>query len=227
MQQPRDPYHHTRFRPRVGKDRLWRTLLAYLERFYPERVSDVLDLGSGYCELINNVAAPRRVAVDLWPGVREQAAAGVDVCVRSVADLSDLGLDRFDLVFASNIFEHLGRDDVRLCLAETRAVMRPGGRLLVIQPNFRLCYRSYFDDYTHVTVFTDRSLEDQLRGAGFAIFHRQPRFLPFSANATRVGWPWLLWCYLRSPIKPMAGQMLFVAEKPATTQPDNECLTGE
>ena len=92
--------------------------------------------------------------------------------------------------------------------------MRPGGRLVILQPNFRLCYRDYFDDYTHVSVFTDRSLPDVVRAAGLTVTRVWPRFLPFSMKSRLpVGTPWV-WLYLRSPLKPCAGQMLVVAEKP-------------
>jgi hypothetical protein len=43
----------------------------------------------------------------------------------------------------------------------------------------------------------------------------QPRFLPYSMRGSRLPIrPWTVRAYLRSPIKPMAGQMLVVASKP-------------
>ena len=48
-------------------------------------------------------------------------------------------------------------------------MLRPGGRLLVIQPNFRYAFREYFDDYTHRSMFTDVSLPNLLRAQGFEI----------------------------------------------------------
>ena len=61
-------------------------------------------------------------------------------------------------------FEHLDRGDLLATLGEMRRVLRGGGRLILVQPNFRLRPHEYFDDYTHVAVFTDRSLPDMLDG---------------------------------------------------------------
>ena len=83
-----------------------------------------------------------------------------------------------------------------------------------MQPNFRYAWRAYFDDYTHRSVFTDVSLPALLRAQGFSIDLVQPRFMPYSMRGSRLPiTPWLVRPYLRSPLKPMAGQMLIVATK--------------
>ena len=88
------------------------------------------------------------------------------------------------------------------------------GRFIIVQPNFRYAYRRYFDDYTHRSVFTDVSLKALLRSRGFHIEACLPRFLPYSMQgAGGAVRPWLIRAYLRSPIKPRAGQMLVVARK--------------
>jgi hypothetical protein len=95
-------------------------------------------------------------------------------------------------------------------------LLRRGGRVILIQPNFRYSWRSYFDDYTHRSIFTDVSLPAMLRAAGFNIEKVQPRFAPYSMQGTRVPLTsWLVKAYLLSPIKPAAGQMLVIARKVA------------
>ena len=91
-------------------------------------------------------------------------------------------------------------------------LLKPEGRLIVIQPNFRYASKQYFDDYTHRAVFTDVSLPNLLRAHGFQIDHVQPRFLPYSMRHSRLPIrPWSVRAYLASPIKPFAGQMLVIA----------------
>jgi cyclopropane fatty-acyl-phospholipid synthase-like methyltransferase len=175
----------------------------------------VLELGAGYCDWINNVAANRRVAVDLWPELPRWTAPGVQPIVLDLAtDFDTLDTGTFDAVLASNLFEHFAPDTVPLIVGGVARLLRPGGRLLVVQPNFRYAWRSYFDDYTHRSVFTDVSLPALLRAHQFTIDEVQPRFMPYSMRGSRLPIRrWLVDAYLRSPVKPMAGQMLVVATR--------------
>ena len=95
-----------------------------------------------------------------------------------------------------------------------REIDERGGRLIVIQPNFRYAAKHYFDDYTHRSVFTDVSLPNLLRAHGFAIDRVDPRFLPYSMRGTKLPIRrWTVRAYLRSPFRPMAGQMLVIAHR--------------
>ncbi len=129
-------------------------------------------------------------------------------------DLTELDDATFDVVFASNLLEHLERPQSDRLLAEAMRVLRPGGRLILLQPNFRLQPGRYFDDYTHVAIFTDVSLADYLTASGWQVQHVAARFLPLSMRSRGSSLSFLVPWYLRSPIKPLAGQMLVVATRP-------------
>jgi SAM-dependent methyltransferase len=173
----------------------------------------VLEIGAGYCDWINNVAGTKRVAVDIWPEVVRHAKKGVEALVLDVSrDLPTLGTAAFDVVLASNILEHFEPGVAASVVDDIGRLLSPGGRLLVIQPNFRYASRHYFDDYTHRSVFTDVSLPNLLRAHGFAIARVERRFLPYSMRGTKLPIrPWTVRAYLRSPFRPMAGQMLVIA----------------
>jgi len=173
----------------------------------------VLELGAGYCEFINSIQAARKVAVDISETVRQAAKGDVEAHVGSCTRLDFAAADSMDVIFASNLFEHLQLSEVQRTLGEVRRVLKPGGKLLVIQPNFRYSYRDYFDDYTHVTIFTDRSLSDVIAAAGLEIVKVTPKFIPFSLKSRLPVVPFLIRLYLRSPVRPFAGQMLIVARK--------------
>ncbi|MDW8343150.1 MAG: class I SAM-dependent methyltransferase [Verrucomicrobiae bacterium] len=205
-------YYQTRFQPDPRRAKVWRVICGWLQREVPCE-AHVLDLGAGYCDFINQIQAARKVALDLADQVRFAAAPGVETHVGSCTDLSFAGDGAFDIVFASNLFEHLTLPNLELTLSEVHRVLRPNGKLIVMQPNFRYCYREYFDDYTHVMIYTHRSLCDVLRGAGLKPERVHPRFLPYSMKSRLPSAPALVWLYLRSPIKPFAGQMLVVARK--------------
>lgn len=204
-------YFATRFTPDERRAPVWGHLVRYLARWIPADAG-VLELGAGYCDFSNAVAARRRVALDLEPSVVEHAAPGVEARVGDCRELPFADAS-FDVVFASNLLEHLDRPGLAATLAETRRVLRPGGRVVLVQPNFRLRPREYFDDYTHVSVFTDRSLPDLLAAHGFVVDHVEARFLPLTMKSRLSAGHRLVPWYLRLPWRPLAGQMLVVAHR--------------
>ena len=80
-----------------------------------------------------------------------------------------------------------------------------------MQPNYRYAYREYFDDYTHVSVYSHVSLTDFLLANDFEIIEVRPRFMPLTIKLNLPVWPILIRMYLRSPIKPLGKQMLVTA----------------
>jgi hypothetical protein len=84
--------------------------------------------------------------------------------------------------------------------------------LCLIQPNYRYSYKEYFDDYTHVTVFSHVSLQDFLTANDFRILDCRPRFLPLTIKSRLPVHPLLIRAYLASPLKPQGKQMLVLAE---------------
>lgn len=205
-------YYQSRFTYDPRRDKVWREICRWL-RHEIAPTDTVLDLGAGYCHFINNVQAKRRIAVDIAPAVRELAANGVEAHVASCDQLGFMADGTADVAFASNLLEHLSMPDTVTALREIKRVLKSSGKLILLQPNFRHCYREYFDDYTHVTIHTDRSLADLLQAQGFRIRRCLPKFIPFSMNSGLPVIPALVWLYLRSPIKPRAGQMLLVAQR--------------
>jgi len=93
--------------------------------------------------------------------------------------------------------------------------LKPGGIFLCLQPNFRLAWKRYFDDFTHRTIFTDVSLADLGRSRGFVVAGVNARFLPLTMKSSASRLTFLVPLYLRSPIKPLAGQMLIAFRKPS------------
>ena len=191
---------------------VWREIASYVRRDAPE-AETVIELGAGYCDFINAFPAKRKIAFDLNEEMRAFAAHDVELRVEDAITLSEIADETIDLVFASNFLEHLDQRELGTMLPNVHRVLRPGGRLILIQPNFRLCPEHYFDDDTHKTVFSDETLAQLVVDHGFKIERIVPRFLPFSMKSRLPKWPVLVRLYLHSPVKPNAGQMYLVASR--------------
>ena len=201
-------YRRTRFRPDADRETLWATLCrSYFQRLIAPEFH-VLELGAGYANFINNIRCQTRTAVDVWPGLPEHVRTGVVAHVGCVTDLAFLPDASIDFIFASNLFEHLTQAQFAAVLAQLRTKARRGATLNILQPNYRRAYREYFDDYTHLTVYSDVSLCDFLEAHGWRVIERVPGFLPLSLKSALPVRPWLIRLYLSLPWKPLAKQML-------------------
>ena len=196
----------------AARRRLWQVLVAdFLDQWIPTD-GCVLDLGAGDCAFINAVNARRRIAVDVNPEVIASAAPGVEVVVGKLEPHRFSG--ECDLVMASNVFEHLvSVDELLTLLQDCASVLRPNGRLMVLQPNFKYAYREFYDYLDHSLPLTEGSLVEALELAGFRIERVEARFLPYSVKKLRITAPWALKLYLRlTPVWSIFGkQMLIVA----------------
>jgi SAM-dependent methyltransferase len=205
-------YHATRFEFDRRREVLWGTLYdAVFARWIPAEAG-VLELGAGYGHFINHVQRARRYAVDRWPGFLSFIQPSVTARVGNAWELDFVPDRAIDFALASNLFEHLTKDEGARTLDALRPKLRPGATLHLIQPNYRYAFRQYFDDYTHVTVFSHTSLADFLSAHGFRPLAVVPRFLPLTLKSRWPTSPALIRLYLRSPFRPFAGQMYVRAQ---------------
>jgi len=209
---PNLKYYTCRFSFDNERNAVWIEISRYLQKFI-QKESIILDLGAGYCSFVNNIKAKEKYAVDLFEDFRKYADKDVKTYVGSCTSLKQFKKDSFDAVFSSNLFEHLTLDEAEKTLKEIDRVLRPKGRFIVIQPNFRYCYKNYFDDYTHKTVYTDNSLADLLKTNNFKIIRKEKKFLPFSLKSKLPKSRLLVRMYLNMPFRPLAKQMLIIGEK--------------
>lgn len=125
--------------------------------------------------------------------------------------------DHFDLVFASNVLEHLATPAmVNAFLTRAREVLAPGGRIVVMGPNFRYCAKDYFDCADHVIALTHISIEEHLVAAGFELERTIPRFLPYSFRSHLPALGWSTRLYLAIPLawRLLGKQFLVVGSRP-------------
>lgn len=205
-------YAHRFNTEEAQRESLWRTLCThYFQRWIPVDAA-VLDVAAGGCEFINNIVAARRIAIDLNPAVRDHAGAGVEAHVARSTDMHMVGAATLDRVFVSNFFEHITRDDIIATLGEIHRVLRPDGKVIILQPNVRYCARDYWMFFDHITPVDDRALVEALITTGFRIELNLPRFLPYTTKSRLPSGDALVRLYLRSPWvwRLMGGQALVV-----------------
>lgn len=209
--------YRDRFDPgeKERKARLWAILCRYLQRYVPEGAA-VLDMGAGYCEFINHIRAGRKLAVDLNPDTAACAAPGVEVFNSPCDSLDFLADGSVDAVFISNFLEHLAsKDQVLKVLKEANRVTRPGGRIIIIQPNIRYAFNEYWDFFDHHVALSDRSLVEAVKLAGYRPTKVIARFLPFSTKGAVRQMVFLFRVYMLLPFlwRLFGKQTLVVAEK--------------
>jgi SAM-dependent methyltransferase len=206
-------YFETRLPQDSRRTVLWQTLYEeYFKQFIPPTAT-VLDLGCGYGDFINAVVAKRRISIDLWEGAKRHVDTEVEHHIGPITDLSFLQDASVDVAFASNVFEHLTRAELLEVLDQLKRKLTGTGQLLIVQPNYRFAFREYFDDYTHVSVYSHVSMCDLLLAHGYDIEDCVPRFLPLTIKSRLGVWPWLIKLYLRSPFKIMGKQMMIRARR--------------
>lgn len=210
-----DSYFETRLPEDARREVLWRALNRYYFDSVVRPEDCVLELGAGYGHFINNVRAAERIALDVWEDFPKYLQPGIRSHVGPVEDLSFLADSSVDYAFASNLFEHITQPALQTVLEQLRSKLRPGGTINILQPNYRFAYREYFDDYTHITVYSDKSLCDFLEANGYEVIDCQPRFMPLTIKSRFKVSPILIRAYLMLPIKPLGKQMLIRARPKA------------
>ena len=86
------------------------------------------------------------------------------------------------LLLALSVIEHL--KDPSNFLEEAKRVLKKGGTLLMVLPNFKYAYASFYDDPTHVRPYTSVGLRALLELAGL----KQIITLPWVKNSRKKIW---------------------------------------
>ncbi|MFD2766144.1 class I SAM-dependent methyltransferase [Micromonospora eburnea] len=138
-----------------------------------ERPCRVLDIGCGQGDLVGLMQADgiEAYGVDISPEQVEVARSrGLDrVCLGDFHSRLRAEPGTWDAVVATDILEHLSKDDVVRTFDEVRAALRPGGRFLARVPNAVSPTGGHimYGDITHRTWFTRRSVAQLAAVAGF------------------------------------------------------------
>ncbi|HEY3733415.1 MAG TPA: class I SAM-dependent methyltransferase [Streptosporangiaceae bacterium] len=193
----------------------WRVLCEDFFQKWINPGATVLEVAAGYCEFINNIKAGKKIAVDLNPEVKRRADSDVRAVVASATSFPEVPGDSIDVVFISNFFEHISKDDILETLHEVHRVLRPTGKILVLQPNIRFCRTDYWMFFDHITPLDDRSLNEALAMTDFGTEKTIVRFLPYTTKSYLPKAAFLVRAYLKVPLLwRIFGQQTFVIARP-------------
>ncbi len=202
---------------RAAKDAIWRELGRFFQR-YIKPDARVIDIACDAGYFIRNIKARERWATDIR-SVEDQLPKDVRFVHASGLDLANvLTHDYFDLAFFSNYLEHLPSTEAVLeQLRVAHTLLRPGGQVLILQPNIRLVGGAYWDFIDHQTALTEKSLAEAARMAGFRTKQIIARFLPYTTKSRLPQGPAFVRAYLAFPPAWLlfGKQTLYVGEKPS------------
>lgn len=196
---------------------VWKVLCGDWFGKYVPKSAKVLEIAPGYCEFINHIDAGEKVGVDLNPDSRRAAAPGVVIYEGAAEDVEQLlPHDHFDVAFTSNFLEHCrSRDQVLAVLRAVRGVVKVGGKMLILGPNFRCCMAEYYDYFDHHLPLTEKAVAEALELAGWKVEEVHARTIPFTFRSRLPSWPWLVRLYLGMPFmwRFFGAQFFLVARK--------------
>jgi SAM-dependent methyltransferase len=164
------------------KNELWRVIGRYLQRYVPNDGA-VLDLACDRGDFIRNIVARERWGCDVRD-VSEYLPESIRfVRTDGLKIANHLPNEHFDLVFMSNYLEHL--PDGAAVVAQFQAVsavLKPGGKAMVLQPNISLTGNRYWDFIDHGVALNDRSLVEAVELAALRVDLLVKRFLPYTTK---------------------------------------------
>jgi len=160
------------------KTRLIKTVLRYIDfqgLKYDFNSIKCIDIGSGNGEFSN---AYKEIYPDAKFYNEDRLLTGIDF----EKDKLPYDDNFFNIAFMISLVEHILSPN--LLMNELKRVLKKGGVLIIITPNFKYCYRTFFNDPTHYKPYTDKSVRQLFVYSGF----KRISVDPFMVNKSNFYW---------------------------------------
>lgn len=149
-----------------------RKLCKYLiDRFDIKEGSKLIDLGCGDGQMVELF---REYKVDA-AGADKRISTERDKKIYRAMDFEispykDLGYgqaayERQDFVYSKSLIEHIR--DYNNFINAIKHMLKPGGKFVILTPDWKSAVKWFWDDYTHTKPFTRKSLRDMMLVSGF------------------------------------------------------------
>jgi ubiquinone/menaquinone biosynthesis C-methylase UbiE len=211
-----DRIYEYRFRgvDQTKKLSAWKIIAEFIYEKLGKPAS-ILDPAAGNCEFVNQVPCGERWAVDMNVQTQKAAASNVKVIIGNNLT-ANLPTNYFEAVYISNFLEHLHtQQEVAGFLERMYDVLKPGGKICIMGPNFKYCAKEYFDFADHTVILSELGVAEHLYGAGFYIKEVHPKFLPLSFRGKIPVTGFLVKMYFKLPFawNFMGKQFLVIGQK--------------
>ncbi len=162
----------------------WDVLVSDFLSNYIDPNDCVVDLGAGDGLFIKRINVRKKIAVDLSSHVEALRDFGIEVHTVPGTQMSGVLSEKADLIFMSNFLEHMPDKATLLnILADCKRSLKPGGKVMILQPNIRYAGVQYWDYVDHHIAITEHSLKEALEISGFTVETLIPQFLPYTAKS--------------------------------------------
>lgn len=166
------------------REKTWQILCSEFFGKFISPKSVVADIGAGDGLFIKNIEAAKKYAVDLSPHAKRLERFGINVILSPAGELETCLPEKVDVIFMSNFLEHLPNKTVLLEVLEScRKSLKPGGRVMILQPNIRYAGADYWNYIDHHIALNEESVREALEITGFSVDKLIPRFLPYTARS--------------------------------------------
>lgn len=146
-----------------------RALIEYLiRRFKIKKDDKLLELGIGNGYFLKEFAEKGincyGVDREIFPELDKRITAKKTDLFRQKFPFPD---KYFDVVYSKSVVEHFYSREVELIMSETKRVLKPGGKVIILVPDWPSQMVTFFEDYTQVHPYDTLALSDLLKIFGF------------------------------------------------------------
>lgn len=169
--------------------------VAYGPFLPQDRSARILDIGcgQGHClAWLQGLGYKQTEGVDYSPTMLAVAKTHLGETalhhIESLQTWLDGHAESYDVIVSNQVIEHFTKHDIAIYFPLMRAALKPGGVLMVQTPN--MCsyggIRHRYVDLTHEVGFTELSLTQVMRLAGFERIQMVPTRLPLKGGPKRI-----------------------------------------
>ena len=198
------------------RTKVWQILVNNFFNKWIRSDFEILDLGCGYGEFINQVNCSTRYAMDLNPRTKDHLDKEIIFYEQDCSMPWELKPSSLDLVFTSNFFEHLpNKSTLDSTVRNIYKALKPNGLLIAMGPNISILKGQYWDFWDHHVALSEQSISELLEINQFKIEKSVSQFLPYNMVRIKKRPIFLLKLYLKMPFawKIFGKQFLVTAKK--------------